>query len=153
MQPHPRIRKTIKWGGAAATVLLVGVLTCSRWWYVGYNSSGWLAGLHNEQVCVFEDHPTQIEKDLRLGSELGWRIEYWRATGPFLRLELPQAGHSRVIVPLWLPISVSLVAAVVAWRLDILSRRRARLNLCPTAGCNYDRTGIPPDAKCPECGH
>ena len=31
MKPHPRIRKTIKWGGAAVTVLLVVVWIGSGW--------------------------------------------------------------------------------------------------------------------------
>ncbi len=34
MKPHPRIRKTIKWGGAVVTVLLVVVWGGSGWWDV-----------------------------------------------------------------------------------------------------------------------
>jgi rubrerythrin len=44
----------------------------------------------------------------------------------------------------------SMIATGVAWRLDVLARRRDRLNLCPR--CNYDRAGIGKDAVCPECG-
>src|SRR4051812_37657088 len=32
MKPHPRIRKTIKWGGAVLTVLLVALWIGSGWW-------------------------------------------------------------------------------------------------------------------------
>ena len=39
MKPHPRIRKTIKWGGAAATVLLVVVWIGSGWVVLGWGHS------------------------------------------------------------------------------------------------------------------
>src|SRR5438045_122692 len=32
MKPHPRIRKAIKWGGAAVTVFFVVVWIGSGWW-------------------------------------------------------------------------------------------------------------------------
>jgi hypothetical protein len=32
MRPHPRIRKTIKWGGATVTLLLVVLWIGSNWW-------------------------------------------------------------------------------------------------------------------------
>jgi hypothetical protein len=54
------------------------------------------------------------------------------------------------IVPLWMPALFALSISLAALGLDLLARRRARLNLCPR--CNYDRAGIAGDAKCPECG-
>ncbi len=42
MKPHPRIRKTIKWGGAVVTVVLVVVWVLSQWWQMGWTTPhGW----------------------------------------------------------------------------------------------------------------
>ena len=38
MKPHPKIRKTIKWGGAVVTVLLVVVWIGSGWWGAEYTT-------------------------------------------------------------------------------------------------------------------
>ena len=46
MKPHPRIRKTIKWGGAAVTVLLVVV-----WVGSGWLSVGWVPGLWSIDIA------------------------------------------------------------------------------------------------------
>jgi rubrerythrin len=51
---------------------------------------------------------------------------------------------------LWPLVLAALALTLYAWHLDTLARRRARLNFCPK--CNYDRTGLPKDAVCPECG-
>ncbi len=53
-------------------------------------------------------------------------------------------------IPIWIVIAPCLLLTVILWRLDTLPLRRAKLNLCPH--CNYDRTGLALDAKCPECG-
>ena len=58
-----------------------------------------------------------------------------------------------VEIPVWVLVVPSLLITAVAWRNDILVRRReraVRLNRCPN--CNYDRTGLAAGAACPECG-
>lgn len=97
MKPHPRIRKTIKWGGAAVTVLLVVV-----WIWDGQLYVNWMS------------------------------------------------YREKSVNPIWQPLAVALLATATAWWLDTLARRRGRPGLCPT--CQYDRTGLPPGAVCPECG-
>ena len=44
MKPHPRIRKTIKWGGAVVTVLLVVAWIGSGWGEIEWesNSGQWI---------------------------------------------------------------------------------------------------------------
>jgi len=54
------------------------------------------------------------------------------------------------IRPIWPAVVASFFVSVAAWSLDILARRRGRLNLCPK--CHYDRTGLAAGAVCPECG-
>lgn len=50
MKPHPRIRKAVKWGGAAVTVLLVVVWIGSGWWEVRCDSRKYRASLSGGTV-------------------------------------------------------------------------------------------------------
>jgi len=45
------------------------------------------------------------------------------------------------------PVLLTTIPAALLWYAD---RRRFGLHACKK--CNYDRRGLPPDAKCPECG-
>lgn len=56
-------------------------------------------------------------------------------------------GNILVAIPLWAPFLAALVTTLLAWR-----RLRRRLNpgLCPA--CSYPRSGLAPNAPCPECG-
>jgi hypothetical protein len=145
MKPHPRLRKTIKWGGAAVTVLLVVVWIGSGWVGGGWMSKrgAGLAVMPGRLVVSLQSFPFENEFG-------GWRsriprepMEWWFEGG---------RGNFgwNVWVPIWLPAIMLGLASAAAWRRDHLVRRRARLNLCPK--CNYDRAGIAGDAKCPECG-
>src|SRR5262249_52744417 len=51
-----------------------------------------------------------------------------------------------VEVPLWIPASASLLAALILSYLD----RRGLPSSCPH--CRYDLSATPPSAPCPECG-
>jgi hypothetical protein len=146
MKPHPRIRKTIKWGGAAITSLLL-VLWIGSWWYA----------VHARRVWG--------DIDLESGS---LRITQWTliqgipsvtirpAQGRFESFYSVRARHRQSLVEtsvaLWPLIGAAILGTVLAWRLDSLARGRAHrgMNLCPK--CSYDRAGIAGDAKCPECG-
>jgi hypothetical protein len=150
MKPHPRIRKTIKWGGAAVTLLLV-VVWISSWAYHPclYLRPGAAVSLAVGGIEIYWDDT------FRTGIQAGL-FESRRA--------ILAAGHRRwfrglwdvdptsgfILVPLWPFSALSAMLTCAAWRLDALARRRARLNLCPK--CHYDRTGLAADAKCPECG-
>ncbi len=64
-------------------------------------------------------------------------------------------GLTSIYLPLWAPAVGCLAGTVIAWRLDTLARRRARVGFCPK--CGYDRTGLvgvggAAGAVCPECG-
>jgi hypothetical protein len=140
MKPHPRIRKTIKWGGAVVTGLLVVVWIGSM--FVAGNRrgpNGWAAagagrvgiGWYNQSGSF--DQPWFV----MTSPKINWSIE---------------ANRGRLIIPLWLPVALSLVfTASVHWY-DVYARRRAlaRINLCPK--CKYDRAGLAAGAVCPECG-
>lgn len=146
MNLHPRMRKTIKWSGAAVTVLLVMVWLGSAIWYVGYEGVGrsirlmpggvvWVSANYAPTVPMSDYWESHAQL---LGERWKWWIDYGSAV-----------RFSWLFVPLWLPAMTTLMAAAFAWRLDTLARRRARMNLCPK--CGYDRSGLARDAKCPEC--
>jgi ssDNA-binding Zn-finger/Zn-ribbon topoisomerase 1 len=142
MKPHPRIRKTIKWGGAAVTVLLVGVWIGSCWLYVVWQSEGkFRVVIASGRVGLMTIYDTTIMP------EPGWSI----STNPYpMWWSLSVSEITNIWIPLWLPLPLCGAGTAIACRLDALARRRARLNLCPN--CNYDRAGLAAAAKCPECG-
>jgi hypothetical protein len=174
MKPHPRIRKTIKWTGAAVTVLLVVVWIGSGWWtwHCKRTRGRWVQV--DQGRLSFGESITRPATPTPFFASTGVeRVELTRMVGndrqATVRLDLrkllrqpPLHGllqgfgwhESRngwsVHVPLWAPAIVSIAASALAWRLDTLARRRAKLNLC--AKCNYDRTGLANNVVCPECG-
>ena len=142
MKPHPRIRKTVKWNGAAITALLIATWLGSGWSaFCPYSSNDtWVeiwAGRASIHKYLAPPSPDSIH------AAPPYRLDWWFSF-------CGGAGSWDCYIPLWLPAALSLLITAVAWRLDSLARRRASLNLCPT--CRYDRTGLPTLAPCPECG-
>jgi hypothetical protein len=147
MKPHPRIRKTIKWGGAAVTVLLVVVWIGSGWAAPGYLAPDLFGKLYPGRIWVTygTDWTNHYPTD-------PWFLE-WHDWSPW-RWKLEWSGDRIrgmvAVLPLWIPTLASTCLTAVAWYFDTHARRRTRLGLCPK--CNYDRIGILKDAVCPECG-
>jgi hypothetical protein len=157
MKPHPRIRKTIKWGGAAVTVLLAGLLITSRWWnydwswgpLTAYSFSGSLGLNHRSSPGAGDStyYGFSITPYLHRG------IDWWSAPicGDYTLMNgLHRSTGWRLQVPTLLPFSMTFTVTMYCWLSEWFARRRARLNLCPK--CNYDRAGIGAGAVCPECG-
>jgi hypothetical protein len=146
MKPHPRIRTTIKWSGAAVTLLLVGV-----WMWSGARLVHWETAsttiLRIEQGRL-SPGPLPLSGS---HSRPGWH-EY--RLSPFGLNLRPDWSTDRTglhpVIPLWIPPLAMFALTAAAWALDILARRRARTTHCPK--CGYDRTGLAASAKCPECG-
>ena len=147
MKPHPRIRRTIKWGGAAMTVLLVVA-------WVGSATRGLTA--YYGRVTVNIEHGQIVVNGPTPGGAPwpnGLTVE---STGPyFFQLKWWGTWWSRpprwtASVPVWPFALVAGLTVLAAWSRELMDGHRARLNLCPK--CGYDRTGIARDAKCPECG-
>jgi hypothetical protein len=147
MQPHPRIRKTIKWGGAAVTVLLVVVWIASGWAAVGwYGESGFGVRIGEGGLQVGR-YPTVWPGGASLPQGLTWDRSESAAFSPGF---MSDGISAHAFVPLWIMFAIVLAPTVFAWRLDARARPRARLNLCQK--CAYDRAGLASPAKCPECG-
>jgi hypothetical protein len=147
MKPHPRIRKTIKWGGAVVTVLLVVVWIGSGWGRLGTPVPA------RYRVDIWDGRLSFTHTD---GSSMAVSFKWYTQIGRWRIIWSPdvQLGSSRwfVAVPLWPLFLCSSALSATLGLQDALARRRARggVNLCPK--CNYDRAGIAADAKCPECG-
>jgi hypothetical protein len=146
MMPHPRIRKAIKWVGAAVTVLLavvwIGSATTSVS-YLGANGRGVIVG--RGEVSIHVERTLQVPPQF-----IGWRRDVLSpGTGVWA-----DAARTRLIwpirVPMWPAVCACFLGVAIAWRLDHVSRRRERVGRCPK--CSYDRTGLAVGAACPECG-
>jgi len=145
MKPHPRIRKTVKWGGAAVTMFLCAVILSNLAWEMMYGGAGWGVTVGYGAVTFYKLQSGRFYCDgLELSiSGSGWEwLPHWGGLGT------PIAWAYIVCVPIWMPLVCAAFPAWAVWRGDY--RRRARLNLCPN--CNYDRTGLSAGAVCPECG-
>ncbi len=148
MNPYQRIRKTIKWGGAVVTVLLAAawiscIWTCVTWRHASRPALGVWAIWHGGVVQMGNDSGG-------VAGAAGWRCYVF----PALLNWKPEFGYSvgywEFVLPLWIPVAISLTLTATAWRLDALARRRARVGFCPK--CNYDRSGLAAGTVCPECG-
>jgi hypothetical protein len=133
---------TVFLGSAALTALFAAVWVASACWVVVYVSGrtyGVGRGIAFVQTLHAWESPYRSP---------GWHAE--RSGIPMYLWWTDWDDAYYLNVPLWVLVAASALAVGVAWRFDILARRRARLNLCPK--CNYDRAGLAVGAKCPECG-
>ncbi len=160
MKPHPRIRKTIKWGGAVVTVLLVVVWVGSgRMSLYWMNGRGFMANVNRGLIqlhypaggfigSVLQASPRASNLPPALEPMWAKEVHEWDLLC-WVQWHDGQYRNGRGI-PIWIAVLGALSLTSIAWRLDTLARRRTRLNLCPK--CNYDRTGLVGGAVCPECG-
>jgi hypothetical protein len=136
----------VKWGGAVVCTLIAIVWVGSRW----YDAAGWSGQWHVNVYagCISASYNTKPPPFVQPQS--GWRVRayvpdfnWWFHSYTWVALET-------VVLPLWPLLAVSLSATAIAWRLDTLARRRAKLGACPN--CSYSRTGLAARGVCPECG-
>ena len=109
----PIIRKTIKWGGAAVTVLLVVVWIGSAWWSVSYAGPCWTG---NERFSVgFESGTYRVNHawgNAALEYPEGWSLD--RANEPFACwFSIENTGRFWLaVIPIWMLIAVASVIAL-----------------------------------------
>ncbi len=157
MKPHPRIRKTVKWGGAVVTVLLVVVWIGSLWWQVSLDcghgvdvgiAGGRLALAFDQEQWPSYPGKLALHRRPQQMRKMGWGPEH-RVDIVLTATQLGIRGE-HYAVPIWMLASGGLLGTVCMIRFDSLARRRARIGLCPKY--RYDRAGLAADAVCPECG-
>jgi hypothetical protein len=153
----PRLRRTFKWLAPPAAALLIALWIASSSWVLSYRSaSGTLhitttrggASIEQGGVPVFwRARPT------------GFSIGKTYAHPYFPDPHFPAPHYSRsmgmlsILLPFWLPTIPLTLAGLTAWILDPISTRRERArHRTHCINCRYPLTGLPPGAKCPECG-
>jgi len=167
VKPHPKIRKTVKWAGAVLTGFLLVLTACSVPWVVRWNGqTGSWVGLI--PLCIEFGHQSSpyagpvgwngyaIESDWTpfLHFEYNTEDRYWAtsltgvlsgkvASAPGVRYWYARVPTYAFFVPI-------LLSTCVAWRLDGIARRRARVGACST--CGYDLSATFAASNCPECG-
>ncbi len=146
MKPHPRIRKTIKWGGAVVTVLLVVVWVGSGWRGARWSDSRWDVSIYEGRFRVFRARIQDVKA--RDAAKLQWPLycHGWKWNTNWIIIQ----DLWSIDLPLvWLAAPV-LAITFISWMIDIRTHKRGKLNLC--SKCRYDRTGLASSAVCPECG-
>jgi len=142
-----RLRSTCKWGGTAATVLLLVVWVGSRWWRAGFGlrPTVHLGVLGGRVVIAWNESWSIVPVDgywwppERHAVPFSWWFDGFRATGP------GGVAYTFISIPIWVLVVLVATPTLWLWRCD----RRRRPGLC--IKCGYDLRGA--DHKvCPECG-
>jgi len=136
---------TCLWAFAAlAVVWFFSVWFDVEWW----DASGVRGGISRGRLVIDFDVPWP-------GYQSGWQIAHeWiaRERRPLIwESEVRwEPNWRRAAIPIWQILFWIGAVTVIAWRLDVISERRARRGMC--RGCGYDLAGIAKGARCPECG-
>ncbi|MFN0010903.1 MAG: hypothetical protein ACKVS8_04580 [Phycisphaerales bacterium] len=155
MKPHPRIRKAVKWGGLVATLLLTVAWIGSGWQHLSWHSQfdHPMTYVGHQVIVSLDGGQMAVYERLSPSGAVSYLGGHWaRFTGPF-NWWFGTVYTSRrygLAIPIWLLVLPVLIPTALAWRLDHVARRRARIGACPT--CGYDRRGIAATVACPECG-
>jgi hypothetical protein len=140
MNPHPRIRKAIKWGGLSFGLLSAFLLIAleDRIWS---SKDGWWARLELFTISIghIVPAPPEFDPNFAWGTGKHSKAMWWEYERPTPLFWFPLV---------WIP-PACFSALPIAWWLEMREARRARVGRCPR--CDYDRTGLAAGAVCPEC--
>lgn len=153
------LRLGAKWGFASLVALLLLLHVFSAIFWIAWNEPRFHSVLSKGAVRVvvhpkrgianpFPNFGTMPHMTAGKQSDLQY-VEDW-----YFR---PRWSRSRYVppitqieFPLWVPMLVSCGLAIPCWWPEIVAFRRRRAGHCHS--CGYDRRGLAPDARCPECG-
>ncbi len=119
MKPHPRIRKTVKWGGAALFTVLLLVALASVWWTAVFRTTQFVSGgVYMGGVDIespgFHGPPASYITCFALPEphKIMWHA-HWRR----------REDEWSLFVPFWCLAGPPLIASLFAWDADHKARR------------------------------
>lgn len=142
-------RRTITWKRLAGIALLLVVVilwVISTRYYIGLNNGKgttvdlWAGGIYVE---LGSRDPSSKPGTLFYSVHSQGVFRYW-----FMFKSSPPL--SRYFVPLWAPTLLLALVNIWLWRTVLFASASRRAGLC--TNCSYDRRGIDPTSRCPECG-
>lgn len=148
MPPRPKLRITASWMFASISVLIFAI------WLSSYFAV-LTASTKTESVSIYHGRLSLWRSDGKINFPLAITL-HWIPTKDrlfqwgFWFDDVGTRPLTRYYLPLWAPFALTSICAIVFRIVGFHSWFRARGNRCPT--CGYDQSGLPPDAKCPECG-
>jgi hypothetical protein len=135
-----------KWVGLLWVAVVGAANIASVWWSVVNWQAAWgFIWVQSGYVAVAWGDYAGLGKP---GFNMFWRlpsvmrVQWWP--------HLSQTPFHSVLIPLWIPLVVVAAATALLWTADRRGTQRESGGRCPK--CQYDRRGLAPDAKCPECG-
>ncbi len=154
MKPRPKLRKIVKWMSLIFSTLLAVVWIGSAW--IGI---GWAAPPSTHHIIIAGGSLTVSRSGVDLGNPFGSVVGHFsvfQIPVPGLYpwnlnfIESPARNFWLLSIPLWILLFFSAAGTVFIWRRDRMLTVRELAWSC--GKCNYDRRGIDPTIKCPECG-
>jgi hypothetical protein len=153
MSRRRTLRRSAHWACATATIFVAAAYLWSAWCYARWEDTakGSTVILHRGGVHIWLKNTGFSYTGLRPSFCWGPRRELRGFTPPWAWLPaINTTSANGAIIPLWAPLLIPLVPALLLWRAEARDRRRARKGFCFT--CAYDCSGLPPETACPECG-
>ena len=151
-----RIRTWVKWACTLLSVVIVAVWAGSRSWQVYWMGSGWER--HQFGTVMLGGIDADWTRRSPIASQVSFAPVKFRVQRITANVAMPSYWLPRfesdtitgkLVIPLYLPLALTLAPAAFLWHREI-RRRLVKAGACAT--CGYDRAGLAPDAKCPECG-
>ena len=141
----------LRWASTVLAVLLLIVWIGSGWWMAGVRIvEGCQVRLVAGLIVLDFYEPDEIGDIWAGGPSISFnRVErtpfHWWFERRDYRIGI-RTTVMQILIPLWAVVIVVAAGTCVLWHVD----RRRDPNSCRK--CGYDRTGLPADRACPECG-
>ncbi len=167
MPSRPKLRIAAMWTSTVLSLLLATLLVVSCFASYSFDRAGTLIVVGDGPGGSTVTHRTYWIPivTVNAGCLQVWRRDYLDIQSPwhlsasrtaptfawkFAQSTDPVRRERSLTIPLWAPLLIPLVPALLLWRAESRDRRRARKGFCFT--CGYDCSGQPPQTACPECG-
>jgi hypothetical protein len=130
--------------GLSSMILLIFSLL----FYVLYMFSGsYGVSIGNGAVCFFAVAPGN--ENLFVDQYTGQRAFLFHFD-PNVPVWFPHVADNGITEEVWLPCWILVIITIT---LCVISKSYSKRNRLLCSKCGYDRSGLPSESRCPECGH